>query len=177
MQYEWLVNKNSTSINIRLAIYTCGDGKIFVKICLRANLLQCMFVPRLIWLFPAKVCNWYCASTGQLISETAVELNIYRDTERVWKLCLTTRWHEDVFSVYIYIYICRSCDRSLVSFMVQFNKPNHRSCFFFFCKANDGATLTSIQPDRSQIYLSLLWKSVHTCLDRSQFALRKCSLV
>ena len=105
MQYEWLVNKNSTSINIRLAIYTCGDGKIFVKICLRANLLQCMFVPRLIWLFPAKVCNWYCASTGQLISETAVELNIYRDTERVWKLCLTTRWHEDVFSVYIYIYI------------------------------------------------------------------------
>ena len=29
---------------IRLAIYTCGDGKIFVKICLRANLLQCWFL-------------------------------------------------------------------------------------------------------------------------------------
>ena len=129
----------------------------------RENLSACqpvaVLVPKLIWLFPAKVCNWYCDSTGQLISETTVELNIYRDTERVWKLCSATRWHEDVFSVAIYI--CRSCDRSLVSFTVQFNKLDHRSCVFFFCKANDGATLTSIQPG--------------SVSDLSQFALKKCS--
>ena len=141
MQYEWLVNKNSTSINIRLAIYTCGDGKIFVKICLRANLLQCMFVPRLIWLFPAKVCNWYCASTGQLISETAVELNIYRDTERVWKLCLTTRWHEDVFSVYIYIYIYIYADHVIDHWSVLWYNsinPITDHVFFFFAKQTMG---------------------------------------
>ena len=135
MQYGWLLNKNSTSLWCIKAIYSVSDLYMWRWQHFRENLSACqpvaVLVPKLIWLFPAKVCNWYCASTGQLISETTVELNIYRDTERVWKPYSATRWHEDVFSVAIYI--CRSCDRSLVSFTVQY-----RSCVVFFAKQTMG---------------------------------------